>query len=87
MNDDLTKQLVRQLKLLNFWITTFGVLFLVTMGVIAFMLFQVFMFVKKTNDTMTTLKNETSQRFDVKSNLCSGQGEVANWFRENKLCE
>lgn len=86
MNDKVAEQLVRQLKILNFWITTFGVLFLVTLAVIAYMLFQVFTFVKKTNDTVVNLKNETAQRLDVKNNACAGQGSVAEWLRSTGVC-
>lgn len=86
MNEKAAEQLVKQLKILNFWITTFGVLFLVTLAIIAYMLFQVFMFVKKTNDTVTNLKNDTAQRLDVKSNACSGQGSVSDWLQKNGWC-
>lgn len=86
MNDKVAEQLVRQLKLLNFWITTFGVLFLATLGIIAFMLFQVFTFVKKTNDTVVNFKDETTQKLDVKSKTCNGQGSVAEWLRSTGAC-
>ncbi len=70
MNEETAAQLVKQLKRLNFWVTTFGVMFLLTLGVVVFLLVQVFMFAKSTGDKLDNFKQSTVEKLDV------GQ-----WFR------
>ena len=83
---DLQKQLVRQLRLLNFWITTFGVLLLLALGVIGFLLYQTVMFVKTTSDSIANIKQQTSQTLDIKSQACSGNDAFANLLRSSGAC-
>jgi hypothetical protein len=71
MDEALQKQLLRQLRLLNFWITFFGVLLLVTMAVLGFLLFKVVTYVHHTTDQLTNLQQKTEQSLNVKSQLCN----------------
>lgn len=71
MNEDLQRQLIKQLKLLNFWITFFGVFFVVTLVVLGFMLFQLISFMQDTADKFETLQRETRQSLDVKQKICN----------------
>lgn len=70
MDDSTAQQLVKQLKRLNFWVTTFGVMFLLVLGVVIFLLIQVFMFVKTTGDKFDDFKQTTTEKLDV-----------SQWFR------
>lgn len=86
MNEDLQRQLVRQLKILNFWITTFGVLFLIALGIIGFFLFQTVMFIKSTNDSIQNLKQSTTERLDVKKQVCDGDDAFSKFVRSAGAC-
>jgi hypothetical protein len=82
MNEEIARQLVKQLKRLNFWVTTFGVLFLAGLAVIGVVLFQVVMFVKKTNDAF----QQTTSKLNVQRQACEGSGAVADFLKHNNLC-
>ncbi len=87
MNEQLEKQLVRQLKILNTWITIFGTLMLLTLGVIGFFLFQAVMFIRSTNDNIQTFRETTAQKLDVKTQVCDGTDAFANFVRSTGACE
>ena len=70
VNEELTRQLVRQLKIINFWITLFGSLIVMTLLVLGFLVFKVFTFVHSTEQKVTDLRNKTTQTLHVKDDLC-----------------
>lgn len=83
MTETVEKQLVRQLKILNFWVTTLGILLLVALGVIGFFLFQTVMFVKDTGSKIQTLQTTTTEKLDVKAQVCSGDSSFSQFVRSN----
>ncbi len=87
MDNTIEKQLVRQLKILNFWITTFGVLMLLALGIIGFFLFQTVMFVKSTSDKLTTFQQTTTEKLDVKKQFCDGTDAFSNFVRSTGACQ
>jgi heme/copper-type cytochrome/quinol oxidase subunit 2 len=70
MNEELTKQLVRQLKIINFWITLFGTIIVATLLVLGFLVFKVVTFVRNTEQQVAELRNKTTQTLNVKDDLC-----------------
>jgi hypothetical protein len=64
-------KILRQLKILNFWIAFFGVSILITMAIFGFLAFKLVTFVQNTNNQLTTLQKNTTETLDVKSQLCS----------------
>ncbi len=58
------------MKLLNFWVTFFGVLFLVSLAVAGFLLFKVVTYVHKSEQAITNLQQKTSQNLDVQKQVC-----------------
>lgn len=87
MDTSIEKQLVRQLKILNFWITTFGVLMLLALGIIGFFLFQTVMFVKSTSDKLTTFQQTTTEKLDVKKQVCSGTDAFSSFVKSTGACQ
>jgi hypothetical protein len=83
MNDEIERKLLRQLKLLNFWISTFGVLLLVTLGIIGFLMFQAVMFMKSTGDKITNFQETTTEKLDVKSQVCNGTDSFSAFIKSN----
>lgn len=86
MNEQLERQLVRQLKILNFWITTFGVLFLLVLGVIGFFLLQAVMFIRTTNDSIQHFTQQTGETLDIKKKTCSGSDAFSNFVKSTGAC-
>ena len=81
MNDQLQKQLIRQLKLLNFWITTFGITMLIALAIIGYFLFQTVMFVKSTSDNLQSVKQQTTDTLNVNKQVCDGNGALSNYVK------
>jgi cytoskeletal protein RodZ len=83
LSDDVARQLVKQLKRLNRWVTFFGITFLLIFGIVIFLLVQVFLFVKATGDTFQNFQQSTTQKLDVKSQVCSGTDAFSSWLKNN----
>lgn len=63
-------KILKQLKILNFWITFFGASIIITMAIIGFLAFKLVTFVQNTNNQLTTLQQNTKETLDVKSQAC-----------------
>lgn len=77
MDDALLKQLTRQLKLLNFWISVLGVMILVSFVVVIVLLFKVVSFVHDTSQKVTDIQSKASSTLNVKQQVCDNKS-VAN---------
>lgn len=71
MDDLLLKQLVRQLRIMNIWISIFGSLILITLIVLGFLIFKVVNFVNDTNQKIEDITTQTQQSLDFKSKVCN----------------
>jgi cell division protein FtsL len=70
MDEMLAKQLVRQLKIINFWITLFGTVIVATLVVLGILVFKMVTFVHSTEQKVSDLQQKTAQTLDVKDDLC-----------------
>lgn len=86
MNEALERQLIRQLKILNFWITSFGIVLMIGLAIIGYLLFQTVMFMKTTSDNLQNFKNSTSQNLDIKAQVCGGNDNFSNFIRSTGAC-
>lgn len=71
MDEVLLKQLVRQVKILNFWVSFFGVLFIVTFVISGLLLWKVATYLHSAQQSITNLESKTSQSLDVQKQVCS----------------
>jgi hypothetical protein len=71
MDELLLKQLVRQLRIMNIWISIFGTLVVLSLAILAFMVYKVVTFVNDTNHKIETLTIQTKQTLDFKSKVCN----------------
>lgn len=82
MNDKLLHQLVRQMKILNFFIASFGVLILASIIVIGFLLWQVITFVQDVNQRV----ENTREQLNVRQQACENE-RLGNFLQRNSdLC-
>lgn len=70
MDEQLQRQLVRQLKIMNFWITFFGTIILVSLLVMGFLIFKMVTFVRSTEQKITNFQTKTTETLNVKDDLC-----------------
>lgn len=73
MDELLLKQLVRQLRVMNIWISIFGTLILATLIVLGFLVFKVVNFVNDTNQKIENIKTQTQETLDFKAKVCGTQ--------------
>jgi hypothetical protein len=88
MDVDVQRQLVRQLKILNFWITTFGILILVALGTVVYMLFRVITFVQDTSNSVQQFQQDAKDSVNIQQRACEQDGGVGNYLRsQTDFCQ
>ena len=70
MDEVLVRQLVRQLKIINFWITLFGTVIVVALIVLGILVFKVATFVRTTEQKVSDLQQNTVNTLNVKDDIC-----------------
>lgn len=79
MDEKLIKALTRQMRILNFWVTIYGITILVVLIFLSVTLFRVVNYVNNLNK-----KVESS--LDVKTKICSNDGSLAN-ILQDRVCK
>lgn len=72
MEDATARELTRQLRRLNRWVTIFGTLLLVMLAVLGILLFKVATFVHDTSQQLQDFKTQAGQSLNVRENICDG---------------
>lgn len=86
MDKEIEKQLLRQLKILNFWLASFGIIMLLGLGVIGFFLFQAFTFVKSAGDNFSSFQKTTNQTIQAKDQLCNSDSQLGQFLKTSGYC-
>lgn len=87
MNDQLAKQLIRQLKIINLWISIFGVLILATLAVMGYFVFKIVTFVNDTNQKLENLTSQTKETLDFKAKFCQSESVGGFLQRQTDICQ
>lgn len=87
MDEALLRQLTRQLKILNIWISIIGTLILAAIVICIFLLFKVVTFVQDTSDRITSIQDNTKNTLNVKNQLCESKTLTNLLEDRSKLCE
>lgn len=66
----LLKQLVRQVKILNVWVSIFGTLFLLTLAICGFLIFKMVTFVQTSTQKISDIQAKTSQTLNLQNDIC-----------------
>ncbi len=84
MNEELQKQLVRQLKILNFWITLFGSIIVISLIIMGFLVYKVVSFTNSTRNEISDLKSS----LNVTNKVCEGDGSLTGFLQDKtSICE
>lgn len=70
MDQALLEQIVKQLKFLNFWITVFGSLILISLIIAGVVLYKLVTFANDSLQDINNFQTETKQSLDLKQQLC-----------------
>jgi hypothetical protein len=87
MDEALLRQLTRQLKILNFWITVVGTLILASIIVCIILLFKVVTFVQNTADRVTSIQNSTKNNLNVQKQLCESKNIGSLLQDRSSICK
>lgn len=87
MDENIQRQLLRQLKILNFWITTMGILLLTALAIIGYLLFQIIVFVRDTSQQLQQVRESTTQSLDLRQQACAEPGAFGDFLRrQGDIC-
>ncbi len=64
MNEELQKQLLRQLKILNFWVKLFGILTIATIVIVAYAAFKIISIARATDHKLQNIQQKTIQKLE-----------------------
>lgn len=87
MDDALLKQLIRQMKILNTWITIFGTLILVAMAIVIYFVFKVVTFVQDTSNKLNSIQQSTQNTLNIQKQLCSSNTVSDFLNRRSEYCK
>lgn len=73
MDELLLKQLIRQLKIMNFWITLFGTLFLIVLIILGVLIFKMVTFVHSTEQKISDFQTSAQSTLDLQAKLCKSK--------------
>ncbi len=86
MDDALLRKVSRQLKLLNFMVTTFGLLILASFAVTAVLLFKAITYVHTEATKLDNLQKRATQSLDVRQQLCTDKTISSFVKSQSGLC-
>lgn len=77
ISDQTAQALVRQLQIMNRWLTVFGVLVLGTLAIVLFLLFQIVTFVRDTSQRVQSVGDSVN----VQRQACQADGAFGDFVR------
>lgn len=87
MDEVLLRQLTRQLKILNIWISIVGVTILAAITISIYLLVKVITFVQNTSDKITNLQQKTESSLNVKQQVCDSKSLSSLLQDRSTLCK
>lgn len=87
MDGVLLKQLIRQLKIMNFWISVYGALILVVLIIMGYLVFRVVTFVHETNQKIENISEQTKESLDFKSKVCKSDSIGGLLTNKTDVCK
>ena len=86
MDEVLLKQLVRQIKFLNFWITFFGVLILASLVIFGIILFKVVTTAREAVNKVTSFQQTVQQDTNVSKQVCNNDS-IKSFLSTTTVCK
>lgn len=87
MDEVLLRQIVRQLKFLNFWIAFFGVLIIITLAITGLVLFKIATVANNSVKKFDAFQQQTSKSLNVQQQLCSDSGISSLLRSQTSVCK
>ncbi|MDB5166101.1 MAG: hypothetical protein JWM37_173 [Candidatus Saccharibacteria bacterium] len=87
MDEALLKQLTRQLKILNLWITFFGTIIVIALVTLGILLYQVISFTHRISDRVDSTQQSLKDNLDVKQKVCDNSSVTSVVNRYTDVCK
>lgn len=88
MSEQTEKKLLRQLKLINFWISFYGIIMIVLLGTLTYFIIQMVMFVRDTNQRIDSLRSAAADSVNIEKRLCEDGGTLGGIIKsQTNLCK
>ena len=87
-NEVLIKKLTRQVRILNFFLIFFSLIFLAVLTVVGVAAYGAKQEVDKAQITLTDLSDNASENLDLRDDLCATSGNLGSLIRsQSDLCQ
>lgn len=86
MDEVLLKQITRQLKIINFWITFFGTVIIVSLLIGAIVLFKIARYTESKVQKFESFQQQTSKTLNVKEQLCTNKSLSSLLSTQTDIC-
>lgn len=87
MDEQLLRQIVRQLKFLNFWIAFFGVITIISLAATGLILFKIVTVANDSVKKFDSFQQQTSKSLNVKHQLCSDSSLSSLLSSQTSFCK
>lgn len=86
MDELLIRQLTRQLRILNIWLTFLGVIFIVGFVILGILIYKVLSFTHDVSNKFTSLQ-KTEQSLNIQKQACSNSS-ISSFLQKNtSICK
>lgn len=87
MDEALARKLSRQLKILNFFLVLFTLVFLAVFAVAGVFAYKAVQEVRDAKDSLTSLQAKAEDNLEIKSELCSSEGTLGALIKnQSDIC-
>lgn len=87
MDEVIIKQLTRQLRVLNIWLTFLGVVMIVGFVILGILIYKVLSFTHDVSNKFTTLQQKTEQSVNIQKQLCDIKNIGTFLHKETTVCK
>lgn len=87
MDELVVKQLTRQLKVLNLWLSIFGTIIVVALVVIGVLIYKIVSFAHHTADQVNDIRSKTSQTLNAQKKLCDSDNLNKLLDKKTSICD
>jgi hypothetical protein len=82
MDEALVRKLSRQVKVLNFFLVFFSLIFLAVLAVTGLVAYQALQEVRDAKHTLDSLQQDASTNLNVKNDLCDSTGTLGTLLKQ-----
>ncbi|CAN5192652.1 hypothetical protein BH09PAT3_BH09PAT3_1500 [soil metagenome] len=88
MDEALARKLSRQLRLLNFFVVFFSIIFLILFAVAGVFAYKAITEIRDAKNSLTSLQDKAEQNLDLQSKLCDSSGSLGSLIKsQSDVCK